>query len=123
MDLEAIKRMLLVKYPAFSGIVLNTQFIEREDVITAATDGDVVYYAYTSDIIVENKNHVYEVAAGFYFCNSHWVSVIQEEGEYWLFNDSAKPTKLNVDSLPQFVRPEGYEKDFMCVGTLFVKRY
>lgn len=86
-------------------------------------DGDVVYYAYTSDIIVENKNHVYEVAAGFYFCNSHWVSVIQEEGEYWLFNDSAKPTKLNVDSLPQFVRPEGYEKDFMCVGTLFVKQY
>ena len=86
-------------------------------------EGDVVYYAYTSDIIVENKNHVYEVAAGFYFCNSHWVSVIQEEGEYWLFNDSAKPTKLNVDSLPQFVRPEGYEKDFMCVGTLFVKRY
>ena len=44
MDLEAIKRMLLVKYPAFSGIVLNTQFIEREDVITAATDGEVVYY-------------------------------------------------------------------------------
>ena len=33
MDLEAIKRMLLVKYPAFSGIVLNTQFIEREEVI------------------------------------------------------------------------------------------
>ena len=32
MDLEAIKRMLLVKYPAFSGIVLNTHFIEREDV-------------------------------------------------------------------------------------------
>ena len=45
MDLEAIKRMLLVKYPAFSGIVLNTQFIEREEVITAATDGDVVYYS------------------------------------------------------------------------------
>ena len=44
MDLEAIKRMLLVKYPAFSGIVLNTQFIEREEVITAATDGEVVYY-------------------------------------------------------------------------------
>ena len=44
MDLEAIKRILLVKYPAFSGIVLNTQFIEREEVITAATDGEVVYY-------------------------------------------------------------------------------
>lgn len=39
MDLEAIKRMLLVKYPAFSGIVLNTRFIERKEVITAATDG------------------------------------------------------------------------------------
>ena len=44
MDLEAIKRMLLVKYPAFSGIVLNTQFIEREDVITEANDGEVIYY-------------------------------------------------------------------------------
>lgn len=86
-------------------------------------DGDVVYSTYTSDIIVEHKKHIYEIAAGFYFCYSHWVSVVQEEGEYWLFNDSAKPTKLNVDSLPQFVKPEGYEKEFECVGTLFVKLY
>ena len=44
MDIEVIKRKLLLTYPFFGRILANTEFVEHEAIGTAATDGDVIYY-------------------------------------------------------------------------------
>ena len=44
MDINSIKRKLLVKYPLFGGIVANAKLIPELSVETAGTDGKDIYY-------------------------------------------------------------------------------
>lgn len=44
MDIESIKRRLLVKYPLFGSVVANSKFIAEESIETAGTDGKNIYY-------------------------------------------------------------------------------
>ncbi len=44
MNIEEIKRKLLVKYPFFGSIVANSNFIENHLIKTAGTDGENIYY-------------------------------------------------------------------------------
>lgn len=44
MDIDGIKRRMLVKYPAFGSVVANLKYVEAKDCGTAATDGESVYY-------------------------------------------------------------------------------
>lgn len=43
-DIEAIKRKMLVKYPFFGSVVANVEYKEDDREPTAATDGEVIYY-------------------------------------------------------------------------------
>ncbi len=43
-DIEAIKRKLLVKYAPFGSVVANVGFKEEDSVPTAGTDGKTIYY-------------------------------------------------------------------------------
>lgn len=45
MDVEYIKRRLLVKYPFFGSVVANSNFIAEESLKTAGTDGKNIYYS------------------------------------------------------------------------------
>ncbi len=44
MNIETIKRRLLVKYPFFGSIVANSNFVSEPTIKTAATDGETIYY-------------------------------------------------------------------------------
>ena len=44
MNIEAIKRRLLVKYPPFGSILANTNFVADSSFKTAGTDGENIYY-------------------------------------------------------------------------------
>lgn len=43
-DIEKIKRRMLIKYPFFGSIVANVEYKESKLFDTAATDGEIVYY-------------------------------------------------------------------------------
>ncbi len=43
-DIDSIKRKLLIKYPSFGSILANTEFQKDFDVGTAGTDGKVILY-------------------------------------------------------------------------------
>ncbi len=44
MNLESMKRKLLVKYPLFGSVVVHSNFISKTSVGTAGTDGTNIYY-------------------------------------------------------------------------------
>ena len=44
MNIENIKTKLLVKYPLFGGIIVETNFVEKNSIQTIGTDGKNVYY-------------------------------------------------------------------------------
>lgn len=44
MNMESIKRRLLVKYPFFGSVVANSNFIAESSIETAGTDGKNIYY-------------------------------------------------------------------------------
>lgn len=45
LEINQIIRKLIIKYPSFANIISNLEFLENEEVKTAATNGNVVYYA------------------------------------------------------------------------------
>ena len=44
MDINVIRRKLLVKYPLFGSVIANTSFIPKTSISTAGTDGKIIYY-------------------------------------------------------------------------------
>lgn len=44
MDIEKIKRRMLIKYPFFGSIVANVEYKESKLFTTATTDGKIIYY-------------------------------------------------------------------------------
>jgi len=43
-DIELIKKRLLFKYPFFGSVIANSSFIEKNEISTAATDGENIFY-------------------------------------------------------------------------------
>ena len=43
-DIDAIKRKLLIKYPTLGSVIANLEFQANKDITTAGTDGKVVLY-------------------------------------------------------------------------------
>ena len=43
-DVDSIKRKLLVKYPTFGSVIVNLEFQESEDLPTAGTNGKLLLY-------------------------------------------------------------------------------
>ena len=43
-DIDKIKRKMLIKYPFFGSVIANLKYVKDEEVKTAATDGDNIYY-------------------------------------------------------------------------------
>jgi len=44
MDINSIKRKLLIKYPFFGSVIANAKLVEQEEIGTAATDGTNICY-------------------------------------------------------------------------------
>ena len=43
-DIDAIKRKLLIKYPTFGSVIANLEFQASKDIATAGIDGKVLLY-------------------------------------------------------------------------------
>ncbi|MEG2618796.1 MAG: VWA-like domain-containing protein [Bacilli bacterium] len=43
-DIEALKRKMLVKYPFFGSVVASIDYKENKEILSAGTDGKVIYY-------------------------------------------------------------------------------
>lgn len=44
-DIDKIKRKMLIKYPFFGSAIANLKYVKDEEVKTASTDGDNIYYS------------------------------------------------------------------------------
>ena len=102
MDINSIKRKLLIKYPFFGSIVAKTKFIEETSIHIAATDGKAIYYNPT---ILENLSNDEQI---FIFahevCHIAFNHIYRSEGKdekAWnISTDSVVNALLKQDGLP-----------------------
>ena len=61
MDINAIKRKMLVKYPFFGSVVASVGYKENKNVLTAGTDGETIYYNpdYLENLSVEEQTFIF----------------------------------------------------------------
>ena len=60
-DIAALKRKMLVKYPFFGSVVASVSYKENEDIPTAGTDGETIYYnpKYLEGLSVEEQTFIF----------------------------------------------------------------
>lgn len=106
-DIDKIKRRLLIKYPLFGSILANTNFIEDKNcysngVPTAGTDGDNVYYHPDSLKSITDDQQVFLFAHEI--CHIAFDHIPRSEGkdpEIWnIATDAVINALLSNDGLP-----------------------
>ncbi len=88
MNLESIKRKLLVKYPFFGSVVVNSNFIAEPTIQTAGTDGKNIYY------------------------NPNFIESINDEEQTFIFAHEICHIAFN-----HIFRSEGKDKDLWNIAT------
>ena len=102
MNIESIKRKLLVKYPFFGSVVANSNFIAEPAVATAGTDGKTIYYNpnFIESITDEEQMFVF----AHEICHIAFDHIFRSEGkdkELWnIATDSIINAFLKQDGLP-----------------------
>ncbi len=102
MNIEFIKRRLLVKYPFFGSVVANSNFIAEPAVATAGTDGKTIYYNpnFMESITDEEQMFVF----AHEICHIAFDHIFRSEGkdkELWnIATDSIINAFLKQDGLP-----------------------
>lgn len=101
-DINAIKRKLLVKYPFFGSIVANTNFEEETTIPTAETDGETIYYNpnFINPLTDDEKTFVFAHEV----CHIAFNHILRSEGKdqrTWnIATDSVINALLMQDGLP-----------------------
>ena len=102
MNIESIKRKLLVKYPFFGSVVANSSLIAEPAVATAGTDGKTIYYNpnFMESITDEEQMFVFTHE----ICHIAFDHIFRSEGkdkELWnIATDSIINAFLKQDGLP-----------------------
>ena len=102
MNVESIKRRLLVKYPFFGSVVANSNFIAEPAVGTAGTDGQTIYYnpSFIKSITDEEQTFVF----AHEICHIAFDHIFRSEGkdkDLWnIATDSVINAFLKQDGLP-----------------------
>ena len=102
MNVESIKRRLLVKYPFFGSVVANSNFIAEPAVGTAGTDGKTIYYNpnFIESITDEEQTFIF----AHEICHIAFDHIFRSEGkDKYLWNiatDSVVNAFLKQDGLP-----------------------
>lgn len=102
MNIESIKRKLLVKYPFFGSVVANSNFIAEPAVGTAGTDGKTIYYNpnFIESITDEEQTFVF----AHEICHIAFDHIFRSEGkdkDLWnIATDSVVNAFLKQDGLP-----------------------
>ncbi len=102
MNIESIKRKLLVKYPFFGSVVANSNFIAEPAVGTAGTDGKNIYYNpnFIESITDEEQTFIF----AHEICHIAFDHIFRSEGkdkDLWnIATDSVVNAFLKQDGLP-----------------------
>ena len=102
MNIESIKRKLLVKYPFFGSVVANSNFIAEPAVGTAGTDGKTIYYNpnFIESITDEEQTFIF----AHEICHIAFDHIFRSEGkdkDLWnIATDSVVNAFLKQDRLP-----------------------
>lgn len=104
MDIESIKRRLLVKYPLFGSVVANSKFIAEESIETAGTDGKNIYYnpKFIESVTKDQQTFIF----AHEICHIAFNHIFRSEGKdkkIWnIATDSVINAFLKQDGLPIF---------------------
>ena len=102
MNIESIKRRLLVKYPFFGSVVANSNFIAESSVGTAGTDGKNIYY--NPNFIESINDNQQTFIFAHEICHIAFDHIFRSEGkdkELWnIATDSVVNAFLKQDGLP-----------------------
>ena len=102
MNVESIKRKLLVKYPFFGSIVANSNFIAEQSIGTAGTDGENIYYDPEFVKSITNDQQIFLFAHEI--CHIAFDHIFRSEGkdkQIWnIATDSVINAFLQKDGLP-----------------------
>lgn len=102
MNVESIKRRLLVKYPFFGSVVANCNFIAEPAVGTAGTDGKNIYYNpnFIESITDDQQTFIF----AHEICHTAFDHIFRSEGkdkDLWnIATDSVVNAFLKQDGLP-----------------------
>lgn len=102
MNIESIKRKLLVKYPFFGSVVANSNFIAEPAVGTAGTDGKTIYYNpnFIESITEDQQTFIF----AHVICHIAFDHIFRSEGkdkDLWnIATDSVINAFLKQDGLP-----------------------
>lgn len=102
MNVESIKRRLLVKYPFFGSVVANSNFIAEPAVGTAGTDGKNIYYNpnFIESITDDQQTFIF----AHEICHTAFDHIFRSEGkdkDLWnIATDSVVNAFLKQDGLP-----------------------
>lgn len=104
-NIDSIKRKLLIKYPTFGSIIANLEFKEEESVGTAATDGKVILYNPKFLNILSEKEQIFIFAHEV--CHVAFDHVYRSEGkddDVWnIATDAVINALLKADGLQMVV--------------------
>lgn len=78
-DIAALKRKMLVKYPFFGSVVTSVGYKENEDIPTAGTDGETIYYnpKYLESLSVEEQTFIFAHEV----CHIAFNHILRSEGK------------------------------------------
>lgn len=102
MNVDSIKRRLLVKYPFFGSVVANSNFIAEPAVETAGTDGKTIYYNpnFIESITDDQQTFIF----AHEICHIAFDHIFRSEGkdkDLWnIATDSVVNAFLKQDGLP-----------------------
>lgn len=101
-NIESIKKKLLFKYPFFGSVIANSSFIEKNEIDTAATDGENIYYnpEFINNLIEDEKVFVFahEVC---HIAFDHLKRSENKNKKIWnIATDSVINSLLKQDGLP-----------------------
>ena len=101
-DIDAIKRKLLIKYPTFGSVIANLEFQASKDIATAGTDGKVLLYNPKFVSGLSDKERTFLFAHEV--CHVAFEHIFRSEGkdkQLWnIATDSVINALLKQDGLP-----------------------
>lgn len=101
-DLDSIKKNLMIKYPLFGSVIANTKFVEDKSILTGGTDGEIIYYNPTFLTSLNEKEQTFVFAHEI--CHIAFDHIYRSEGkdtELWnIATDAVVNALLQQDGLP-----------------------
>lgn len=101
-DIDAVKRKLLIKYPTFGSVIANLEFQASKDIATVGTDGKVLLYNPKFVSGLSDKERTFLIAHEV--CHVAFEHIFRSEGkdkQLWdIATDSVINALLKQDGLP-----------------------